>query len=39
MSQYIGDLEDARTLASFEATVHDLMRLYDVSWHDVLVVV
>jgi hydrogenase maturation protein HypF len=37
MSQYIGDLEDARTAASFEATIRDLMRLYDVSWKDVIV--
>ncbi|MBA2303056.1 MAG: carbamoyltransferase HypF, partial [Acidobacteria bacterium] len=37
MSQYVGDLEDARTLESFEATIRDLMRLYDVSWDDVLV--
>ena len=37
MSQYIGDLEDARTVESFQATIHDLMRLYEVSWKDVLV--
>jgi hydrogenase maturation protein HypF len=38
MSQYIGDLEDARTVESFKATIGDLMRLYDVPWKDVLVV-
>ena len=37
MSQYIGDLEDQRTDESFRATIRDLMRLYDVSWKDVLV--
>ncbi len=37
MSQYIGDLEDARTTESFEATIRDLMRLYEVSWGDTVV--
>ncbi len=37
MSQYIGDLEDGRTVESFDATIRDLMRLYDVAWNEVLV--
>lgn len=37
MSQYLGDLDELRTYESFQATLHDLMRLYDVSWNDVVV--
>lgn len=38
MSQYVGDLEDARTLEAFRAAIDDLVRLYEIPWDEVLVV-
>jgi hydrogenase maturation protein HypF len=38
VSQHIGDLEHYHSLRAFRETVHDLISMYDVRWHELMVV-
>ncbi len=38
VSQYIGDLDHYEAFRAFEATIRDLMTMYEIRWEDVLLV-
>jgi hydrogenase maturation protein HypF len=38
VSQFVGDLEHYEAFRAFEETVRDLVAMYEIAWHDVLVV-